>query len=94
MSAQYQGFIWEKGLCSGCVFLFPANSDQYICIGSEWIDGPQLLIKCHSYVYFDVFSARNGNPHDYLVITDFLGPFRPAHSGDRFEFEEQTFRLL
>ena len=93
--SQYQGIVWEAGLLPGRLLLFPVNHGRGgICIGTEETDGPDLLIKAEGYVYFYVSSAGNGNPHDYYVITDYDGPFMPAHSGDVFKFGKESFRLV
>ena len=88
-----QGFVWESGDSSVCVFLLPDNKGgRSICIGTEEIDGPNILIKNDIYVYF----CLNGtdNPHEYMVITDYDGPFTTAHSGDVFRFGKTAFHLL
>ena len=94
-SSKYQGFIWEEGRLSGCVFLFPAERNQSgICIGTEAEEEPDLLIRSDSYVYFMVGAAESEEPNHYYVINDFDGPVKPANSGDVFRFGDNTFRLL
>ena len=91
----YQGVYWEKGLMEGCYFMFPLKPNtSSFCIGSEEIDGPDLLIRTRSYVYLCVGSGKSGDIHDYLVINDFDGPIKPAHSGDVFDFGSERFRLV
>jgi len=90
---QKQGIYWEKGALKGCCILF----EDYpcgVCMGSEQIDGPSILIKSDSYFYFCVQSANNGCPNDYYVLEDFDGPVRLMHSGYIYECGGQRIRLL
>ena len=92
--SKYQGIIWEKGLYPGCIFFFPLDSDIQFCVGTDYEEGPTLLIESQSHIYFLASSAKTGDVHDYIVIRNFDGPFSHAHSGDRFHCGDQTFRLL
>ena len=90
---EYRGIIWEKGTHAGKIILFPANNrKEYFCIGTEEYEEPSLLVSGGPF-YFYVTGADNGNLHDYMVICDFDGPFKPAHSGEIFNFGSEVFRL-
>ena len=94
LGVDYQGIIWEKGTHAGKIILYPANNmNEFFCIGTEKDEEPSILVSGEPF-YFYVTGADNGNPQDYMVICDYTGPFRLAHSGDIFDFGSEVFRLL
>ena len=90
---QDQGLYWEKGALQGCYIIFREGNGG-LCIGSEEIDEPSILIKSDSYFYLCVQSANNGCSNDYYVVEGFDGPFRLVHSGYIYECGGQRILLL
>lgn len=91
--AHNQGVYWEKGAMQGCYILF-RDGNTNLCVGTEEIDMPKLLIKSNSYFYLSIQSADNGSPYDYYVVEDFDGPLKLRHSGYVYESEDQRIILL
>jgi len=90
---QNQGVYWEKGALQGCYIIF-REGNRGLCIGSEKIDGPSILINSDSYLYLCIYTANNGCSNDYYVVEDYDGPVRLVHSGHIYEYGGQRIRLL
>lgn len=72
-------------------FYFGNNESQY-CIGTEDIDGPDILLNRDYYIYFCVQYDEKSD--SYLVINDFDGPFREYPRGEKFLYGIDSFTLL
>ena len=90
---QYQGIYFEKGIMEGCVLMFPQGASG-VCIGTEEIDGPDLIVKSPEYIYLCITSANSGSLQDYYVVEDFDGPFKVRHSGYVYDYGTLRIRLL
>ena len=90
---QFQGIYFEKGRRQGFYIIFQQGMRGF-SIGTEEIDGPDLLIKSPYYVYLSIGSAQNGCVHDYYVIEDFDGPIKLRHSGHIYDFDTVRIQLL
>lgn len=69
------------------------NEEKHsICLGTEEIDGPEIYLTRNEYLYFCV--SFDADRNEYLVITDFDGPFIKCSRGKIFRYEKDTFVLL
>ena len=88
------GIQWDilldgKQVTKYCYF---ENNVAHFSVGTEAIDGPDILLNRDYYIYFYVlYDEKNDS---YLVITDFDGPFRPYPHGEKFTYGIDSFTLL
>ena len=90
---EYQGIYFEKGIMEGCVLMFPQGASG-VCIGTEEIDGPDLIVKSPEYIYLCITGSNSGSAHDYFVVEDFDGPIKLRHSGHVYDFGTLRLQLL
>ena len=88
------GIQWDflldgKRVTQYCYF---ENNVAHFSVGTEAIDGPDILLNRDCYIYFYVsYDEKNDC---YLVIQDFDGPFRPYLHGEKFTYSIDSFTLL
>ena len=88
------GIQWDilldgKQVTKYCYF---ENNVAHFSVGTEAIDGPDILLNRDYYIYFYVsYDEKNDS---YLVITDFDGPFRQYPHGEKFTYGIDSFTLL
>ena len=88
------GIQWDilldgKQVTKYCYF---ENNVAHFSVGTEAIDGPDILLNRDYYIYFYVsYDEKNDC---YLVIQDFDGPFRPYPHSEKFTYGIDSFTLL
>ena len=88
------GIQWEtlldgKPVTQYCYF---ENNVSAFCVGTEAIDGPNILLNRDYYIYF--YAQYDERSDSYLVITDFDGPFKKYPHGEKFTYGIDSFTLL
>lgn len=88
------GIQWEILLDGKQVtqFHYFVNNVSSFCVGTEAIDGPDILLNRDYYIYFYV--SYDEKSDSYSVIQDFDGPFRPYPHGEKFIYGIDSFTLL
>lgn len=90
---EFQGIYFEKGTMQGCYVLFQQGANGF-SIGTEEVDGPDMLIKNPDYVYLSITGANNNYTQDYYVVEDYDGPVKLRHSGHIYDFGTLRIQLV
>ena len=88
------GIQWEmlldgKPVTQYCYF---ENNVSAFCVGTEAIDGPNILLNRDYYIYF--YAQYDERSDSYLVITDFDSPLKNYPHGEKFVYGIDSFTLL
>lgn len=91
---QMPGIQWDilldgKQVTQYCYF---ENNVAHFSVGTEAIDGPDILLSRDYYIYF--YAQYDEKSDSYLVITDFDGPFKNYPHGKKFVYGIDSFTLL
>ena len=88
------GIQWEILLDDKPVtqYCYLKNNLSAFCVGTEAIEGPNILLNRDYYIYFSV--SYDEKSDSYLVITDFDGPFKNYPHGEKFVYGIDSFTLL
>lgn len=88
------GIQWEILLDGKRVtqYSYFVNNVSEFCVGTEAIDGPDILLNRDYCIYFHV--SYDEKSDSYLVITDFDGPCRLYPHGEKFVYGIDSFTLL
>lgn len=88
------GIQWEILLDGKQVtqYSYFVNNVSEFCVGTEAIDGPNILLNRDYYIYFYV--SYDEKSDSYSVIQDFDGPFIPYPHGEKFIYGIDSFTLL
>lgn len=88
------GIQWEILLNGEPVtqYSYFINNVSVFCVGTEAIDGPNILLNRDYYIYFYVQYDEKSD--SYLAITDFDGPFKKYPHGEKFIYGIDSFTLL
>ncbi|MCI6488485.1 MAG: hypothetical protein MSA25_10630 [Clostridiales bacterium] len=91
---QMPGIQWDilldgKQVTQYCYF---ENNVAHFSVGTEAIDGPDILLSRDYYIYF--YAQYDEKSDCYLVIQDFDGPFIPCPHGEKFTYGIDSFTLL
>ena len=88
------GIQWDflldgKRVTQYCYF---ENNVAHFSVGTEAIDGPDILLNRDYYIYF--YAQYDEKNDSYLVINDFDGPFKKYPHGEKFTYGIDSFTLL
>lgn len=91
---QMPGIQWDILLDGKQVtqYSYFENNVAHFSVGTEAIDGPDILLSRDYYIYF--YAQYDEKSDSYLVIHDFDGPFKKYPHGEKFTYGIDSFTLL